>query len=134
MEPHLLRRRHDDVPRLGTTIHVEPGRRLTREGASGSEFFLIESGQAGVSRAGQPVAVLGEGDHFGEIALLVPKRLRTATVVALEDMVVRVFDRREFAALLAQDPRLENRLLRSVIDRTPVAGQAAADSAARSMA
>jgi CRP-like cAMP-binding protein len=96
---------------------VAAGRRLTRETAIGSEFFVIESGRAGVSRGGRAVAVLGPGDHFGEVALLTPQRRRTATVVALDDMVVRVFDRREFAELLAREPATEVRLLRSVIAR-----------------
>ncbi len=78
---------------------------------------MIESGRAGVSRGGRPVAVLGPGDHFGEIALLVENRRRTATVSSLEELSVRVFDRREFAALLRDDPKLEASLLRSVIDR-----------------
>ncbi len=68
----LHRRSRTMTPNLGTGIRIAPGSVLTVEGAKGHEFFVVERGQAGVSRNGQPVAVLGPGDHFGEIALLTP--------------------------------------------------------------
>ena len=62
---------------------VGPGEALVREGDAGHEYFLIASGMADVTRDGRPIAALGPGDGFGEIALLRDLQ-RTATVTARE--------------------------------------------------
>ena len=86
---------------LGTSLPIRPGTRLTAEGSTGSEFFIIDAGHVAVQRLGIEVAVLGPGDHFGEIVMLDPRSRRTATVVAAEDLTVKVFNRREFGTLWA---------------------------------
>jgi CRP-like cAMP-binding protein len=57
------------------------GRRLTPEGASGYEFFVIEEGTADVVHGGDVIASLGPGDFFGEMAMMGDGR-RAADVVA----------------------------------------------------
>lgn len=62
-------------------ISVEAGKVLVREGDFSYEFMAIEEGTAEVTRGGEHVADLGEGDFFGEMGLL-EKTLRNATVTA----------------------------------------------------
>ena len=55
------------------------------EGSKGSDMYFICSGICDVTLASAPgkvVAQLLKAGHFGEIALLVPDSLRTATVYA----------------------------------------------------
>jgi len=61
------------------------GVEIVREGEPGDTYFVIASGRVEVLVGGQLVRQLGEGQGFGEIALVrnVP---RTATVRALADM------------------------------------------------
>ncbi len=118
---HPWRRHRSAVVELGTSLFVPPGTRLTVEGARGAEFFVIRSGHAVVHRGGRQVAVLGPGDHFGEIALIDPATRRTATVTAEGDLQVQVFDRREFASLLDRDAVLARRILRDAVERLLVA-------------
>ncbi|MGH2383221.1 MAG: MFS transporter [Candidatus Limnocylindria bacterium] len=60
-----------------------PGESIVREGEAGDDYFLIASGVAEVLQGGRRIAILRDGDGFGEIALLrdLP---RTATVTVLE--------------------------------------------------
>jgi CRP-like cAMP-binding protein len=64
---------------------VGEGTQLVREGDFSYEFFAIQDGRAEVTRGGERVAELGEGDFFGEIGVL-ERDLRTASVVANTDM------------------------------------------------
>lgn len=66
-------------------VNVEQGRELVREGDFSYEFMLIEEGEAEVTRGGEHVADLGQGDFFGEMGLL-EKTLRNATVTAKTQM------------------------------------------------
>ena len=62
-------------------VAVEEGKVLVREGDYSYEFMAIEEGTAEVTRGGEHLADLGEGDFFGEMGLL-EKTLRNATVTA----------------------------------------------------
>ena len=113
---------------LGTQIEVKAGTVLTAEGRKGSEFFLVRAGTARCLRNGQEVTTFGPGDFFGETALLINVP-RTATVTALTDMTIVVFERREFSALLDQSPQIGRKLLTALAER-----DAFGDAAARPQA
>ncbi len=66
-------------------VLVDEGKVLVREGDFSYEFMAIEEGEAEVTRGGEHVADLGEGDFFGEMGLL-EKTLRNATVTAKTPM------------------------------------------------
>jgi CRP-like cAMP-binding protein len=95
-------------------VDVKPGRRLVDQGAFPHEFMLIESGTADVAIDGKHIADLGEGDFFGEMALLEEQR-RTATVTATTDLRVIVMHERDFRAMEDEMPEVARRI-RSVMD------------------
>ncbi len=99
--------KHDlaTLTRFSQVVEVPAGRRLIAQGEFPNEFFVIEEGSARVERDDRPLAELGPGDFFGEIALL-QDDTRTATVVAYSDMRLRVVHRSEFARLLRAIPAL----------------------------
>jgi hypothetical protein len=61
-----------------------PDERLMSAGDIGSEMYFIRKGKVRVILPnGEVVAILKEGDHFGEIALLEENSVRTATIKAV---------------------------------------------------
>jgi CRP-like cAMP-binding protein len=77
-----------EVERIATSMKqrtFKHGDTVTAEGQGGVGFFVIESGQARVSVAGEDRRMLGPGDYFGEVALLTDSP-RTATIVAESDL------------------------------------------------
>lgn len=112
----ISRRQQLIARQLSTHVKVDTGRVLCRAGSLGSEFFVIASGRVAVERVGGSRVELGEGDSFGELALLAstPRGQRTATVVALEPTELLVYERRDFLQLVEACPAVATRLLRKV--------------------
>jgi CRP-like cAMP-binding protein len=82
---------------------------------SGVGFFVIVDGTATVSVGGSEVALLGPGDHFGELALI-SERVRSATVRAdgpLHCLVMPFWDFRQFAK---QNPDVTWKLLQHLVE------------------
>lgn len=104
------------VDRLADEVTVPPGERVARQGGRGDEFFVIESGTVAVVRDGVELALLGPGDHFGELALL-GAPVRMADCVAREEATLVVLGAREFATLLLDVPSIALTLLRVVATR-----------------
>ena len=77
-----------------------PGDQMIRQGEPGDAFYVVGSGQVRVERDGRPVATLGRGDHFGELALLndVP---RNASVTTIAPTRAFRLDREGFEAVVA---------------------------------
>jgi CRP-like cAMP-binding protein len=105
------------VAKLGTSIKVDPGYVLTREGRRGYEFFVILEGEATCSIDGQPVGTMSAGDFFGEVALLDAQRTRSATVVADTAMEVIVIDSREFSGMLGDAPSAARQIMGKLAER-----------------
>ena len=105
-----------ELAKVTEDMEVEEGKSLTREGAAGSEFFVIVDGEVAVTKDGSEIRTMGEGDFFGEISLL-EDRPRTATVIAKTPLRFFVLTRQNFRALLAQQPELEEKVTGALRER-----------------
>lgn len=88
-----------------------PGDFVVREGTPGRSMFIIAEGQVSVVRqdeAGRSVtlAAMGEGEFFGEMALLC-ETPRISSVVAQTEAVLLEFSRERMEAIAARFPQLE---------------------------
>ena len=89
-----------------------PADRIIEEGDRGDALYVITQGRVRVSRvarSSEAVAELGEGDFFGEAALL-GDQVRTATVEALGNATLLRLSRRDVMALAERSPEVEVRL------------------------
>jgi phosphoenolpyruvate synthase/pyruvate phosphate dikinase len=94
----------------------DAGETITKEGAGGAAFFVIESGQATVSVGGQQRASLSDGDYFGEIALI-DEGARSATVTASTELVCYGLTYWEFRPLVQQNATIAWNLLQTLAKR-----------------
>ena len=96
------------------------GEVIVRQGETGDCMYVIQKGQAEVlqEKEGKEVrlAVLGEGDVFGEMALF-EREVRSATVRALGDMRALTVDKRIFLRQVHEDPSLAFRILEKLSHR-----------------
>jgi hypothetical protein len=78
------------------------GETIIRKGDEGKDFFMIKMGTVGfsVQDDGTVQSTRGEGDFFGELALLQSDCVRTATAVAVSEVECFVLSRDAFNALL----------------------------------
>jgi CRP/FNR family cyclic AMP-dependent transcriptional regulator len=91
-------------------VSLDAGTTIVTEGEAGSEYFVLLSGAAKISKRGRTAGKLGPGGSFGELALLTGTP-RAATVVTTEPSEVMVLQRRDFIALLDDFPKMTRKML-----------------------
>ncbi|HEU0304677.1 MAG TPA: MFS transporter [Gaiellaceae bacterium] len=85
------------VARQVVPVTAEEGTEVITQGDEGDRFYAIDVGECEVLVDGLPVATLGRGDGFGEIALL-RDQPRMATVVARTPVTLYALEREAFLA------------------------------------
>jgi CRP/FNR family cyclic AMP-dependent transcriptional regulator len=105
-----------EIAQITDEIDLPEGKVLTKEGASGREFFVLMEGSADVRRKRRKVGTLGPGDFLGEIAL-VTKAPRTATVKTTSPVRALVVSEQNFRRLLANSPQVQIKVLEALAER-----------------
>ncbi len=86
-----------------------PGAVICQEGDEGVEMYIIQTGKVRVSKrfAGKThvISILEKGDFFGEMAI-VNRIQRTATVTAIGEVELLVFDREGLQNMIARNVRI----------------------------
>ncbi len=111
----LSRARLGELARRAEEVEVPAGGYLTRQGALGTEVYVILDGRFVVRRHTRTVATRQKGDVFGEMSLL-DGMPRTANVVAEKDSKVLVVHKKDFEQLL-EVPRVAKRVMQSLATR-----------------
>jgi len=97
-----------------------PGEFIVREGEIGHEMFIIAHGEVEVSVDGKPVAVLEEGNFFGEIAL-VEETTRTASVRSRSYCEIFTLEKTAFLEVIRRYPNIQERIESAVEGRKQAA-------------
>jgi small-conductance mechanosensitive channel len=113
----------EEISRLSASSmsHVfAPGETVIRAGDEGSSMFVVHNGrvQVQILDNGKPrtVAVLNEGDFFGEMALFTGEP-RTANVVASEETEVLEIGKQAMKQLFETNPDLVESLSHTIAER-----------------
>jgi CRP/FNR family transcriptional regulator, cyclic AMP receptor protein len=112
----LSKRELATVAQLTDEVDVDAGAVLARQGDFGHEFFVIIDGTAEVLRGDEPIAELGPGEFFGEMALLDEER-RIATVRALSPMKLLVMSRKSFRTINSSMPQVHTMVAEAISQR-----------------
>ena len=112
----LSKRELEQIAAIADEIDLREGKELTTQGKSAREFFVLLEGSADVTKDGQRINQLGDGDFFGEIAL-VSRSPRTATVTATSPVRALVITDRSFRRLLEESPQIQLKVLEALAER-----------------
>ncbi|AET69196.1 ABC-type multidrug transport system, ATPase and permease component [Desulfosporosinus orientis DSM 765] len=111
----------DSISRLFITEYYPKDRVVITEGDPGDKFYVVVRGKLEVTRKTGPdteerLAVIFDGDYFGEIALL-KNVTRTASVKTLMPTTLISLQRNLFQNLLEKAPNLKDKLLARIETR-----------------
>jgi CRP/FNR family transcriptional regulator, cyclic AMP receptor protein len=105
---------------------AEKGEVLFREGESGSQMFVLQSGKVRLTRMvrgeEQFLADLGPGEFFGEMSILNDKP-RSATAVVLEDAQLLALDSKTFEAMIRTNTEIAVRMIKKIAGRLDAANE-----------
>lgn len=107
------RRQAEQIARLLKERRFAKGETVIMEGSGAAAFFLIDSGEATVTKKGAVLGTMGPGDHFGEIALI-DGGPRTATVTAATDLVCYGLTFWEFRPLVERNGTIAWKILQAM--------------------
>ena len=96
------------------TRDVAAGETIFREGDEGDYMYGVVSGAVELRIGDHTVEVAGEGDVFGEMALI-DKSRRAATATATTSLAM--IDQREFLFLVHETPTFAIQVMSSLADR-----------------
>jgi CRP-like cAMP-binding protein len=108
-----------ELEALAHTVDEEvfaEGRRVLRQGLTGSSFFVILEGQASIQVHGEPRYTLGPGDFFGETSVLTGEA-PSADVVATSLLRCVIVPGPELEQFLLERPQFLYRLLQAEAHR-----------------
>ena len=96
---------------------IPAGRSLIEQGATDTDLVLILKGNVSVAIDGRVVARKRAGQYVGEMAVVDPRRPRSASVTATSDSVVGRIAEADFSALADRYPRLWRRIALELASR-----------------
>lgn len=99
------------IVRILHEVEVSQGELVFEEKALGDSLYLVRKGRAGVYRGDVQIDERGEGDHFGQTAVLT-RRLRSATIKAETDLLLLRLDSSDFHEVMFERTELTMEIMK----------------------
>jgi len=103
----------------------KPGDVIFKAGDPGDELYIVRKGKVAIQLGNRTLAELGEGEVFGEMALI-DAGPRSATVVAETDCEIVPVSEKQFLFMTSEAPYFALSLMRIVVQRLRTANSALA--------
>jgi CRP-like cAMP-binding protein len=103
-------------------VEFPAGAYIVRQGQIGTGLYVIVTGRARVIRGSDELAELGEGEFFGELAVI-DQQPRMASVQAETDVTCLALASWDLLSLLENDPALSLNLIKGLTERLRAAGE-----------
>ncbi len=100
LEPNVV----EEIAKAGMIINIPDGSVLTKEGTVDRQMYLVLNGRFEVLVQDKPVAILGKGELFGEMAFFRKEGTRTATVKSLGNAKVLAISQKTLRKLMYRTP------------------------------
>jgi len=115
------------VASLLITRKYDRGVNVFLEGGIGDEFYIIHSGVVKIYKESITreiiLALFGEGDFFGEMAVLENEMARSASAMTMEDSILYVLKRKDFLWLMNQNPQISIKIMNTAMGRLRAANE-----------
>jgi len=105
----LTEEQHEAIIERIKMLYFPAHHKLFEKGAAGDALYLIKSGMVKIADGANEIANLGDGDFFGEMALI-DKAARMASAETLSDCELFVLREEDFANLCANTPDIAQKV------------------------
>ncbi|MBI5495898.1 MAG: cyclic nucleotide-binding domain-containing protein [Deltaproteobacteria bacterium] len=104
------------IAQIADEVEMDSGETIFKEGDLGDSLYLIVSGKVRIHRGDKEIAVLGEKQVFGEMALL-DSEPRSASVTATTDVSLLKITQEDFADILAEKGEIAQGIIKVLTRR-----------------
>lgn len=111
-----------DVASVLDEVEFDPETEIFRKGDTGSSLYVVVSGRVRVFDGDRLIAILGEGEVFGEMAALDPEP-RMASVSAIESTTLLRMDNESLNELMSEHREVALGIVRMFCRRLRKMGQ-----------
>jgi len=106
-----------------TSQSLKAGDVVFHENDAGDMFYVVKSGSIAIRKGNKTLQVLGEGEIFGEMALI-DNEPRSATAIAATDCVIVPVSEKQFLYMASQAPYFALNVMRVLAKRLRVSNAA----------
>lgn len=104
------------IAQIADEVELDCGETIFREGDLGDSLYLIVTGRVRIHRGDHEIAILGERQVFGEMALL-DSEPRSASVTAVSDAALLRIQQEDFADILSEKSEIAQGIIKVLTRR-----------------
>ena len=116
------------VAQIAQEVGFDRGDEIIREGEIGDALYILVEGSVEVCKGSMQLAILREKEPFGEMGIL-DSEPRSATVRALDDLLLLRIDRDAFDALMEERMEIARSVIHVLLQRLRLANATSASQA-----